>query len=72
MLKIDWNEAAVGDDPVDSAGMGLQWMIGSSQKPREVELEEKLQAVRQQFAGRAEAVNPAANASPKYAWRKLT
>jgi hypothetical protein len=42
MAKKDWTEAEIGDDPVDSAGAGLQWMIGSSHKPREVELEERL------------------------------
>lgn len=54
MLKVDWNEATIGDDPVDSAGMGLQWMIGSSIKPRNVLLEERLQEVRKGFAGKSE------------------
>ena len=58
MAKMDWNESQIGDDPIDAAGMGLQWMIGTSTKPREVELEERLQAVRQKFAARAEAVKP--------------
>lgn len=58
MLKVDWNEATIGDDPVDSAGMGLQWMIGSTVKPDSVKLEEQIQAVRQQFAARAEPEKP--------------
>ena len=58
MLKVDHNEATIGDDPVDSAGMGLQWMIGTTEKPDAVKLEERLQAVRQQFASRVEAEKP--------------
>jgi hypothetical protein len=58
MLKVDWNEATIGDDPVDSAAMGLQWMIGTSVKPDAVKLEERVAAVRQQFVARAEAVKP--------------
>lgn len=58
MLKKDWSEAEIGDDPVDSAGMGLQWMIGTSIKPDSVKLEERLQAVRQTFIQRAEVVKP--------------
>lgn len=52
MLKVDWNEAQIGDDPVDSAGMNLQWMIGSSIKSRDVLLEERLAEVRKGFAGK--------------------
>jgi hypothetical protein len=58
MRKVDWNEATIGDDPVDSAGMGLQWMIGSTVKPDAVKLEEQFQAVRQQFAARVEPAKP--------------
>lgn len=58
MLKKDWTEAEIGDDPVDSAGMGLQWMIGRTVKPDAVKLEEQLQSVRQQFATRAEVAKP--------------
>ncbi len=58
MAKMDWNEAQLGDDTVDSAGMGLQWMVGTVVKPDQVKLEEKLQAVRQQFASRVEAAKP--------------
>jgi hypothetical protein len=58
MLKVDWNEATLGDDPVDSAQMGLQWMIGSAVKPDSVKLEERIAAVRQQFVARAETVKP--------------
>lgn len=58
MLKVDWNEATIGDDPVDSAGMGLQWMIGTAVKPDSVKLEEKIQAVREQFLARSHKVQP--------------
>ena len=54
MRKIDWNEAQIGDDPIDSAGMGLQWMIGSTVKPDAVKREEAFQAVREQFVARAQ------------------
>lgn len=61
MAKVDYNEAQIGDDPVDSAGMGLQWMIGSVVKPNAVKLEEQIQAVRQRFAARAEPAKPGEN-----------
>ena len=46
MAKMDHDESQVGDDPVDSAGTGLQRMIGTPSKPEKVLLEEKLQATR--------------------------
>jgi hypothetical protein len=58
MLKVDWNEATIGDDTVDSASMGLQRMIGTAVKPDAVKLEEQFQAVRQQFAARVEPAKP--------------
>lgn len=58
MLKIDWNEGTIGDDPVDSAGVGLQWMIGSAVKPDAVKREEAFQAVREHFAARVELAKP--------------
>ncbi len=58
MLKIDWNEATVGDDPVDSAAMGLQWMIGSAVKPDAVKLEEQIQSIRERFAARVSPETP--------------
>lgn len=58
MAKMDWNEAQIGDDPVDSAGTGLQWMIGFVVKPDAVKLEEQLHEVRQRFAARAEPQKP--------------
>lgn len=70
MLKVDWNEASVGDDPVDSAQMLLQWMIGASVKPDRVKLEEHLQSVRQTFAARAEAVKPGEDWAAKYGGHK--
>jgi hypothetical protein len=58
MLKVNYDGQNIGDDPIDSAGMGLQWMIGSTVKPDSVKLEEQIQAVRQQFAARAEPEKP--------------
>ncbi len=66
MLKVDWNEASVGDDPVDAAQMLLQWMIGTTTKPDRVKLDEKLAAVRQTFAARAEAAKPGEDWAAKY------
>jgi hypothetical protein len=50
MQKLDWDQATIGDDPVDSAGMGLQWMIGNSLKPWEAQLQDRLTEVRGTFA----------------------
>jgi hypothetical protein len=52
MLKMDHSDAQIGDDPVDSAGMGLQWMVGSVSKPDAVKLEEQFHAIRQKFVQR--------------------
>jgi len=57
-LKVDWSEANIGDDPIDCAGVGLQWMIGTAVKPDKVKMEERFQAVREQFAARIERVKP--------------
>lgn len=75
MAKKDWTEAEIGDDPVDSAGVGLQWMIGTSTKPDSVKLEERLQGVREQFANRAAAVapvKPGENWASKFGGRSAT
>jgi hypothetical protein len=56
VLKVDFDGQSIGDDPYDSAVAGLQRMIGVSHKPDEVKIEEKIQAVREQFAARAEPV----------------
>jgi len=71
MLKKDWSEAEVGDDPIDCAGVGLQWMIGSSIKPRDVELAERLQEVRQKFAARQEAVKPNTDSFSQFGGKKF-
>lgn len=55
MAKIDYTEAQIGDDPVDSAGVGLQWMVGTSRKTRAIMLQERLQGVRLEFLGKAPA-----------------
>jgi hypothetical protein len=66
MLKVDYNEAQIGDDAVDSAGMGLQWMIGTSIKPDQVKLAEQVAAVRQKFAARVEPAKPGEDWFSKY------
>ncbi len=72
MAKMDWNQETTGDDPVDSAGMGLQWMIGSPAKPDEVTLEEKFHQVRQRFAARVEPAKPGEDWFSKFGGRKAT
>jgi hypothetical protein len=42
VLKVDYSENNIGDDPVDSARYGLQYMVGASYKPAQVRLEETL------------------------------
>ena len=47
VLKVDYAEGdSIGDDPADSARYGLQYMMGSAVKPKQVALEERFQAVR--------------------------
>ena len=45
VLKIDYSENYVGDDPADSARMGLQYMLGAARKPAEVTLQENAQLI---------------------------
>lgn len=66
MAKINWDAAQIGDDPVDSAGVGLQWNIGSSVKPDSVKLEEQIHSIRQQFAARVEVAKPGEDWFAKY------
>lgn len=54
MLKMDYSEGSIGDDPIDCAGMGLQWLTRDSVKPRDIRMQEQLQKVRQSFAGPGE------------------
>jgi hypothetical protein len=42
VLKVDYTENNIGDDPADSARYGLQYMMGASYKPAQVRLEETL------------------------------
>lgn len=69
MAKIDWTPSNVGDDPVDSAGTGLQWMVGSTSKPDSVKLEEQLQAVRERFVARVEVGKPGEDWAAKFGGR---
>ena len=45
VLKVDYPENNIGDDPADSARYGLQYMLGASYKPMQVRLEEKLKDI---------------------------
>jgi hypothetical protein len=51
VLKVDFSENQIGDDPAESARYGLQFMLGASVKSRQVLLEERLRNVRRDFAG---------------------
>lgn len=54
VLKVDFSENQIGDDSAESARYGLQFMLGASVKSRQVLLEERLQSVRREFAGKPE------------------
>lgn len=45
VMKVDWSENGIGDDPADSARMGLQHMLGSVQKPKEQLIQEQAQLI---------------------------
>jgi hypothetical protein len=58
VLKVDYAEGdTIGDDPADSARMGIQHMLGSPVKPKSVQLEERFQSVRRTFAKPTEAAS---------------
>jgi Terminase large subunit, T4likevirus-type, N-terminal len=71
MMKLDHDEATIGDDPVDSAGVGLQWMTRNSVKTRDILLEERLQSVRKGFAGKGEDVLPGADPFATFGGQKF-
>lgn len=50
VLKVDYSENYVGDDPYDSARMGIQNMLSAPSKPKDVALAERMQQVTQSFA----------------------
>lgn len=58
VLKVDYSENYIGDDPADCARYGLQNMVSVSIKPEKVLLEERLQATRQQFVKMPEKSKP--------------
>jgi hypothetical protein len=43
VLKVDWSENTLGDDPADSARYGLQYMVQSPIKPLNVRIQEKIE-----------------------------
>ncbi len=54
VLKVDWSENEVGDDPADAARMGLQYMLGKSAIPIDVQRQRLLASVREQTIGAQE------------------
>lgn len=58
VFKVDWSENGIGDDPYDSARMGLSWMLGSVMKPERVKLQEAIARVRDQFLPAIQAPKP--------------
>lgn len=71
VLKVDFAENEIGDDPADSSRVGLQYMLGSALKPKREQIEDKLQEVRRSFAGDGE--KPAFGVDPfsKFGGKKL-
>ena len=45
VLKVDFDENGIGDDPADSVRMGLQFMLGRSKKPAEEVIREQAMAI---------------------------
>ena len=45
VMKVDYSENQIGDDPYDCARMGLQYMLGTSCKPYEEIIQEQAQAI---------------------------
>ena len=45
VLKMDWSENYVGDDPADSARYGLQYMVNAPQIPIEVRVRARLEHI---------------------------
>src|SRR6185437_6297240 len=45
VLKVDFDEKGVGDDPADSVRMGLQFMLGRAKKPAEEVIRERALAI---------------------------
>lgn len=71
VLKIDYPENYIGDDAADSARYGLQYMLGKSYMPRDVQLAEKLKAIRKGFAGDGEEVLPGTDFFSKFGGKKF-
>jgi hypothetical protein len=52
VLKVDWTENQIGDDPADANRMGIQFMVKPSEKPFQVRLQEKLVKIPIEGSGR--------------------
>jgi hypothetical protein len=55
--KVTYAENTVGDDPADSARMGLQYMLATPAKPKEEVLEERMRELRRQYAAKAQTAD---------------
>lgn len=71
VLKVDYPENYIGDDPADCARYGLQYMLGASYKPRDVQLEEKLAKIRMGFAGKGEISLPGVDPFARFGGKKF-
>lgn len=52
VLKVDYSENYVGDDPADSARYGLQYMVRPAEKPAEVRVNERMAAIKERQGGK--------------------
>lgn len=70
IIKTD----SIADDIADTARYGLKSMLSPRGIPREVELDEKLKAVRQRFAGQTDATPAPEGTDPftHFGGRKIT
>ena len=56
VLKVDYSENSIGDDPADCARYGLQAMLGAAQKPMSVMRAEKLKDVAASYLPKPQVV----------------
>ena len=49
VLKVDYSENYVGDDPADDARYGLQWMRAAAEVPTEVQAERRIAQLEQEL-----------------------
>jgi hypothetical protein len=52
VLKVNYSENYIGDDPADSARYGLQYMVRPAEKPTDIRVTERVQAIRERQGGK--------------------